>query len=61
MDKCVKEEIAVILDLLKKSLIKNHVSIATDDKGNIYFFDTNTYIKEQKMNGFQINIKDLAK
>lgn len=57
----VREEITILLDLLKNSLIKNHISMATDNKGNIYFFDTDTYITENKMNGFHVNVKDMVK
>lgn len=57
----VKEEVTIILDLLKKSLIKNFVSMATDNKGNIFFFDTDTYLKTKKMSGFSVNVEDLVK
>lgn len=57
----VKEELTILLDLLKKSLINNHVSMATDNKGNIYFFDTDTYLTENKMSGFLVNVKDMVK
>ena len=57
----VKDEITIVLDLLKKLLIKNGVSMATDNKGNICFFDTDTYLKNEKMDGFKVNINDLVK
>jgi len=61
MNEETKSEISVILDLLKGSLIKNGVSMATDPKGNIYFFDTDTYLRTKKMSGFQVNVKDMVK
>lgn len=61
MEEEVKEELTVLLDLLKKSMIKNHVSMATDNGGNIYFFDTDTYVKTKKMSGFSVNVKDMVK
>ena len=60
MNKEVEEELTVVLELLKASLIRNHVSMATDDNGNIYFFDTDTYLNTKKMSGFNINIKDMV-
>lgn len=33
-----KQEIQIILDLLKSNLIQNGVSMATDKKGNLIFF-----------------------
>ena len=60
MNKEVKEELTVVLELLKASLIRNHVSMATDKNGNIYFFDTDTYLNTKKMSGFNINIKDMV-
>ena len=38
-----KQEIQIILDLLKSNLIQNGVSMATDKKGNLIFFDTATF------------------
>lgn len=32
-----KQEIQIVLDLLKGSLVRNGVSMATDDKGNLIF------------------------
>lgn len=60
MNKEVEEELTVVLELLKASLIRNHVSMATDKNGNIYFFDTDTYLNTKKMSGFNINIKDMV-
>lgn len=33
-----KQEIQIVLDLLKGSLTRNGVSMATDKKGNLIFF-----------------------
>ena len=58
-----KQEIQIVLDLLKGSLTRNGVSMATDKKGNLIFFDTVTYIESgcKKFDGFRVNINDLVK
>lgn len=58
-----KQEIQIVLDLLKGSLTRNGVSMATDREGNLMFFDTTAYIKSKgkEFNGFRININDLVK
>lgn len=58
-----KQEIQILLDLLKGSLARNGVSMATDNSGNLMFFDTTTYIKSKgkEFDGFRININDLVK
>lgn len=58
-----KQEIQILLDLLKGSLTRNGVSMATDREGNLMFFDTDTYIrsKGKEFDGFRVNINDLAK
>ena len=43
-----KEEIQVILELLKGCLIKNGVSIALKDE-NICFFDTDYYLRTSNL------------
>ena len=55
------EEIQIVLQLLKSTLMKNHVSMATDSKGNIYFIDTDAYVLQNKKSGFSVNINDLVK
>ena len=35
--------------------------MATDNKGNIFFFDTDTYLETKKMSGFSVNVEDLVK
>lgn len=58
-----KQEISIVLDLLKSILIRNGVSIATDKNGNLMFFDTGTYVNSggNKFDGCGINIKDLVR
>lgn len=58
-----KQEIQIVLDLLKGSLTKNGVSMATDREGNLMFFDTAAYnrSKGKEFDGFRVNINDLAK
>lgn len=58
-----KQEIQIVLDLLKGSLTRNGVSMATDREGNLMFFDTATYnrSKGKEFDGFRVNINDLAK
>lgn len=58
-----KQEIQILLDLLKGSLARNGVSMAMDNSGNLMFFDTTTYIKSKgkEFDGFRVNINDLVK
>lgn len=58
-----KQEISAILGLLRNSLIRNGVSMATDREGNLMFFDTSAYIrsKGKEFDGFRVNINDLVK
>lgn len=58
-----KQEISAILGLLRNSLIRNGVSMATDREGNLIFFDTSAYInsKGKKFDGFKVNINDLVR
>lgn len=55
-----KEEITVLLDLLKNSLINNGVSIALQEN-NIMFFDTDEYFRNHSFKGMKVNINDLVK
>lgn len=58
----IKEELTVILDLLKKSLIKNGISMYLNQKDEtIGFFDIDTYLFTHKISGFRVNINDLVK
>lgn len=58
-----KQEIQILLDLLKGSLTRNGVSMATDREGNLMFFDTSDYINSngKKFEGFKVNINDLVR
>lgn len=58
-----KQEIQIILDLLKGSLTRNGVSMATDREGNLMFFDTSAYVRSngKELDGFSVNINDLAR
>lgn len=58
-----KQEIQIVLDLLKGSLTRSGVSIATDREGNLMFFDTAAYnrSKGKEFDGFRVNINDLVK
>lgn len=58
-----KQEIQILLDLLKGSLTRNGVSMATDNSSNLMFFDTTAYIKSKgkEFDGFRVNINDLVK
>lgn len=58
-----KQEIQILLDLLKGSLTRNGVSMATDREGNLMFFDASTYVrsKGKEFDGFRVNINDLVK
>jgi hypothetical protein len=60
MKETARNEIEVLLNLLKESIKNNGLSLATDKDGNIMFFDTATYLKSKKMDGFKVNIKDLV-
>lgn len=56
-----KQEISIVLDMLKGSLTRNGVSMATDREGNLMFFDTDTYIQTKKFSGFRVNIRDIVR
>lgn len=61
MNKETKEMIRIHLELLRKTLIENNVSMATDNKNTIYFIDTKTYLDTGKKDGFTVNVADLVK
>lgn len=63
-----KQEIEVVLMLLKNTLIKNGVSVAlagTDDAskddGRIMFFDTAEYCRTGKFKGISVKTMDLVR
>lgn len=57
-----KEQIEIILELLKNTLMNNGVSIGlSEKKKKIMFFDTEEYLSTGKFDGFSINIDSLVK
>lgn len=60
MEEEVKEQIKAMLLLLANTLQNNFVSMACDKNGNLYFFDTETYLREGKYSGLRVNIQDLV-
>ena len=49
MEEEVKEQIKAMLLLLANTLQNNCVSIANDTDGNLYFFDTATFLKKTRI------------
>ena len=49
-----------MLLLLANTLQNNCVSMACDKDGNLFFFDTETYLREGKHSGLKVNIKELV-
>ena len=60
MSEDTKEQIQTILELLRKSLIDNGVSIGLSEK-KIMFFDTDKYVETRKFDGFSVSIDNLVK
>lgn len=60
MDSEVKEEIIIVVELLRASLVKNHVSIGISGR-DILFFDTDHYVKTGNFSGFKISMDELVK
>lgn len=57
-----KQEIAVILNMLKKCLIKNGVSMGLEfQEKEILFFDTETYLSGKGFSGFVVKVDNLVK
>jgi hypothetical protein len=58
-----KQEIQVVLTLLKNTLVSNGVSIALEkkDDGCICFFDTAEYCRTGKFKGISVKTKDLVR
>ncbi len=57
-----KQEIRFALEIFRKSLIDNAVSIAVNkDDGTWYFFDTETYCKNGVFDGFKVDIQNLVR
>lgn len=60
MSENAKEQIEIVLELLRKSLIDNGVSMGIS--GNkIMFFDTDKYVETRKFDGFSVSIDNLVK
>lgn len=55
-----KQQLQIVLDLLRKSLIDNGVSIGLLEK-KIMFIDTKKYLSTGKFDGFSVNIDNLVK
>lgn len=60
MEEEVKEQIKAMLLLLANTLQNNCVSMANDTDGNLYFFDTATFLKKREYSGLKVNIQDLV-
>lgn len=60
MSENAKEQIEIILELLKNTLMNNGVSIGLSEK-KIIFFDTEEYLSTGKFDGFSVNIDNLVK
>ncbi len=57
-----KQEISLALEILRKSLIDNAVSMAVSkEDGTLYFFDTEVYCKNGTFNGFKVDIQSLVR
>lgn len=58
-----KQEIQVVLTLLKNTLVSNGVSIALEKKGDgcICFFDIAEYCRTGKFKGISVKTKDLVR
>lgn len=60
MNEEAREQIKAVLLLLANTLQNNCVSMGTDKDGNLFFFDTETYLREGKHSGLKVNIKELV-
>mgnify|MGYP000694904902 FL=1 len=57
-----KEEILIVLELLRKSLIRNGVSMAfNSETKELIFFDTDIYLEEKRFSGFTVPIEKLVR
>ena len=60
MSEDTKQQLQIVLDLLRKSLIDNGVSMGIS--GNkIMFFDIDKYVETRKFDGFSVSIDNLVK
>lgn len=60
MSEDTKQQLQIVLDLLRKSLIDNGVSMGLSEK-KIMFFDTEEYLSTGKFDGFLVDIDSLVK
>ncbi len=60
MSEDTKQQLQIVLDLLRKSLIDNGVSMGLSEK-KIMFFDTDKYVETRKFDGFSVSIDNLVK
>lgn len=60
MEEEVKEQIKAMLLLLANTLQNNCVSMANDTDGNLYFFDTATFLKKREYSGLKVNMQELV-
>ncbi|RHM40441.1 hypothetical protein DWZ70_02905 [Mediterraneibacter gnavus] len=60
MSEDTKQQLQIVLDLLRKSLIDNGVSMGLSEK-KIMFFDTEEYLSTGKFDGFSVDIDSLVK
>lgn len=60
MEEEVKEQIKAMLLLLANTLQNNCVSMANDTDGNLYFFDTETFLKNREYSGLRVKIQELV-
>lgn len=57
-----KEELEVVLELLRATMNKNGVSLAVNkDTGTLYFIDTATYLESHKFDGIKVSIDRLVR
>lgn len=62
MNEETKQELQVVLEMLKGCLTKNRVSMALCPSTNeILFFDTETYMKTEELKGIRIDINSLVR
>lgn len=60
MSEDTKQQLQIVLDLLRRSLIDNGVSMGLSEK-KIMFIDTKKYLSTGKFDGFSVNIDNLVK
>ena len=57
-----KQGIQIVLEMLRKELTEQHVSMGYNGtKKTLVFFDTDTYIAEKRFDGFEVSIESLVK